>query len=94
MLSTFKVLILDDHALCCEHTRSLLMEAGIVDTHETTANATANAVKLLLQHPIAWRELCEDPGLIPNAVEECLRHNGSVAAWRRLVTAVMSFLGK
>lgn len=33
MLSTFKALILDDHALCCEHTRSLLMEAGIVDTH-------------------------------------------------------------
>lgn len=33
-----------------------------------------------------WREICEDPALIPNAVEECLRHNGSVAAWRRLVT--------
>ncbi|MEG2817592.1 MAG: cytochrome P450, partial [Comamonas sp.] len=33
-----------------------------------------------------WREICEDPSLIANAVEECLRHNGSVAAWRRLVT--------
>ena len=63
-----------------------MMMAGIVAAHETTANATANAVKLLLQHPQAWKELCEDPGLIPNAVEECLRHNGSVAAWRRLVT--------
>ncbi|QSI32184.1 cytochrome P450 [Variovorax sp. RKNM96] len=63
-----------------------MMMAGIVAAHETTANATANAMKLLLQHPEAWRELCEDPGLIPNAVEECLRHNGSVAAWRRLVT--------
>ncbi|HEX7863411.1 MAG TPA: cytochrome P450/oxidoreductase [Variovorax sp.] len=63
-----------------------MMMAGIVAAHETTANATANAVKLLLQHPHVWRELCEDPGLIPNAVEECLRHNGSVAAWRRLVT--------
>ena len=63
-----------------------MMMAGIVAAHETTANATANAVKLLLQHPHAWRELCEDPGLIPNAVEECLRHNGSVAAWRRLAT--------
>ncbi|WP_198085954.1 cytochrome P450/oxidoreductase [Variovorax sp. E3] len=63
-----------------------MMMAGIVAAHETTANATANAVKLLLQHPQVWRELCEDPGLIPNAVEECLRHNGSVAAWRRLVT--------
>ncbi|MEM5330615.1 cytochrome P450/oxidoreductase [Paraburkholderia sp. JHI2823] len=63
-----------------------MMMAGIVAAHETTANATANAMKLLLQHPHAWREICEDPSLIPNAVEECLRHNGSVAAWRRLAT--------
>lgn len=63
-----------------------MMMAGIVAAHETTANATANAVKLLLQHPSAWRELCDDPGLIPNAVEECIRYNGSVAAWRRITT--------
>lgn len=63
-----------------------MMMAGIVAAHETTANASANAMKLLLQHPDAWRDICEDPSLIPNAVEECLRHNGSVAAWRRLVT--------
>ncbi|MEN2475280.1 cytochrome P450/oxidoreductase [Burkholderia sp. GS2Y] len=63
-----------------------MMMAGIVAAHETTANATANAMKLLLQHPQAWRDICEDPSLIPHAVEECLRHNGSVAAWRRLAT--------
>lgn len=63
-----------------------MMMAGIVAAHETTANASANALKLLLQHPDAWRDICEDPSLIPNAVEECLRHNGSVAAWRRLAT--------
>ena len=33
MLAPFKVLILDDHPLCCEHARSLLMEAGLTDTH-------------------------------------------------------------
>jgi cytochrome P450/ferredoxin-NADP reductase len=63
-----------------------MMMAGIVAAHETTANATANAMKLLLQHPRVWREICEDASLIPNAVDECLRHNGSVAAWRRLAT--------
>ncbi|WP_426175986.1 cytochrome P450/oxidoreductase [Massilia sp. TWR1-2-2] len=63
-----------------------MMMAGIVAAHETTANAAANALKILLQHPTAWREICEDPSLLPNAVEESLRHNGSVAAWRRLVT--------
>jgi len=70
-----------------------MMMAGIVAAHETTANASANAVKLLLQHPDAWRDICEDPSLIPNAVEECLRHNGSVAAWRRLVTRDTSIAG-
>lgn len=64
-----------------------MMMAGIVAAHETTANAAANAMKLLLENRSAWEELCADPSLIPNAVEECLRHNGSVAAWRRLVTA-------
>ena len=60
-----------------------MMMAGIVAAHETTANAAANAIKLLLQHPSAWAALCADPALLPGVVEECLRHNGSVAAWRR-----------
>ncbi len=63
-----------------------MMMAGIVAAHETTSLASANAVKLLLQHPSAWREICEDPGLISNAVEECLRFSGPIAAWRRLTT--------
>ncbi|MCD0502181.1 cytochrome P450/oxidoreductase [Bordetella petrii] len=70
-----------------------MMMAGIVAAHETTANASANAMKLLLQHPDAWRDICEDPALIPNAVEECLRHNGSVAAWRRLATQDVEIAG-
>jgi cytochrome P450/ferredoxin-NADP reductase len=61
-----------------------MMMAGIVAAHETTANATANAVRLLLQHPTAWQELAADPALIPNAVEECLRFSGSIVAWRRV----------
>ncbi|MGW4591406.1 cytochrome P450 [Amycolatopsis thermoflava] len=63
-----------------------IMMAGIVAAHETTANAAANAIKLLLENRSVWEEICADPGLIPHAVEECLRHSGSVAAWRRLVT--------
>jgi len=63
-----------------------IMMAGIVAAHESTTNASALAIKLLLQHPDAWLELCRDPGLIPNAIQECLRHNGSIAAWRRITT--------
>src|SRR5574340_227291 len=64
-----------------------MMMAGIVAAHETTANASANAFRLLLENRDVWQEICRNPALIPNAVEECLRHSGSVAAWRRLVTA-------
>lgn len=63
-----------------------MMMAGIVAAHETTANAAANAMRLLLENRTVWEEICRDPSLIPNAVEECLRHVGSVASWRRLVT--------
>lgn len=63
-----------------------MMMAGIVAAHETTANGIANAVKLLLENREVWEQLCAQPSLIPNAVEECLRHNGSQAAWRRIAT--------
>ena len=64
-----------------------MMMAGIVAAHETTAHASANAFRLLLQHRDVWKEICADPALIPNAVEECLRLSGSVVAWRRLAMA-------
>ncbi|WP_253901387.1 cytochrome P450/oxidoreductase [Arthrobacter sp. PAMC 25486] len=63
-----------------------MMMAGIVAAHETTAHASANAIKLLLENRPVWEQLCREPELIPNAVEECLRHNGSQAAWRRIST--------
>lgn len=64
-----------------------MMMAGIVAAHETTAHAAANMFRLLLGNPDVWTDLCENPSLIPNAVEECLRHSGSVVAWRRVATA-------
>lgn len=66
--------------------RSMMM-AILVAAHETTSYAATNAFRLLLSDRNAWNELCENPGLIPNAVEECLRRAGSIVAWRRLVTA-------
>lgn len=64
-----------------------MMMAGIVAAHETTANATANALRLLLKDRRLWEQLCADPSLIPNAVEECLRFSGSIIAWRRVALA-------
>ena len=70
-----------------------MMMAGIVAAHETTANAAANAMRLLLEHREAWDEICADPSLIPNAVEECLRMSGSIVAWRRVALAPASVGG-
>ena len=63
-----------------------MMMAIIVAGHETTSLASANALKLLLSNRLVWDRICKDPALIPNAVEECLRLDGSVVAWRRKAT--------
>lgn len=56
---------------------------GTMAAHETTTNATANAVVTLLSNRERWEAICQDPDSIPAVVEECLRHSGSVVAWRR-----------
>ena len=54
--------------------------------HETTTNLIANTVRQLLAHRHQWQALCAEPSLIPNAVEEALRFDTSVIAWRRVAT--------
>ena len=63
-----------------------MMMAIIVAAHETTALASANAFRELLGDRHQWDAICADPALIPAAVEECLRHSGSMVAWRRVAT--------
>lgn len=70
-----------------------MMMAIIVAAHESTSFASANAIRLLLQHPDDWRDLCANPELISPAVEECLRHSGSIASWRRRATCDVEIEG-
>ena len=70
-----------------------MMMAIMVAAHETTALASANAFKLLLSNGNIWKKICENPHLIPGAVEECLRHSGSVVSWRRQATRDVEFNG-
>lgn len=63
-----------------------MMMAIIVAAHESTSFASANAIRLLLEHPDSWADICNNPGLISPAIEECLRHNGSIGSWRRRAT--------
>ena len=50
--------------------------------HETTTNLLGNSFRRLLADRASWEAICRDPGLIPNAVEEVLRFDSSVIAWR------------
>lgn len=61
--------------------------------HETTTNASGNGFRTLLENRAAWEEICADPALIPNAVEEILRYSSSVIAWRRRATAAVTVGG-
>jgi hypothetical protein len=54
--------------------------------HETTTNFTGNAIRRLLAHPGQWQAICADRSLIPQAVEEVLRYDSSIVAWRRITT--------
>jgi len=54
--------------------------------HETTTQASANGLKKLLTDREKWEQLVADPSLVPNAVEEILRYDSSIFAWRRMAT--------
>jgi cytochrome P450 len=61
--------------------------------HETTTNLLGNAFRQLLSARYAWEALCQDPTLIPNAIEEVLRLDSSVITWRRKTTQAVDIGG-
>lgn len=54
--------------------------------HEAVTAAICNTLQCLLPRRDVWAEICADPELIPNAVEEVFRWNSSQISWRRLTT--------
>uniref|UniRef100_UPI003F495E76 cytochrome P450 n=1 Tax=Streptomyces chartreusis TaxID=1969 RepID=UPI003F495E76 len=61
--------------------------------HETTTSFTGNAVRRLLANREQWDDLCADRSLIPQAVEEVLRYDSSIPAWRRITTRAVTVGG-
>lgn len=83
----------DDEKLTMNELRNLVFGLQLAG-HETTTNAAGNLFYELMRHPDQWRKLVADPGLIPNAVEEGLRHASSVVAWRRIAKREVEVAGK
>ncbi len=54
--------------------------------HEAVTALICNTLMCLLPRRDVWAEVCANPGLIPNSVEEVLRFNSSQISWRRLTT--------
>ncbi|MEV0251706.1 cytochrome P450 [Nocardia sp. NPDC050712] len=67
----------------------------LIAGHETTANQIANFTYVLLTEPGHWDLLQRDPGLLPGAVEELLRHVqlGSGGAFARIATEDVELSG-
>ena len=61
--------------------------------HETTTGLISNTVRRLLEVPSRWAEIAAQPDLIPQAVEETLRYDPSVAVWRRVTTRPVTLAG-
>ncbi|MBM7713177.1 cytochrome P450 [Siminovitchia sp. FSL H7-0308] len=60
----------------------LLMIAG----HETTVNLISNTVLVLLNHPVQYKALQENPALIETAIEEVLRYESPTQMTARVAS--------
>jgi cytochrome P450 len=61
--------------------------------HETTSSLIGSALKHLLTHREQWEQLCANPALIENAVEEILRIDAPLMIWRRIATEEIEVSG-
>lgn len=73
----------DNHALLTRQEATTIMLQMLFAGHETTTNLLGNSFRRLLADRHSWEAICRDPGLIPNTIEEVLRFDSPVIAWRR-----------
>ncbi len=66
----------------------------IVAGNETTRTVTSHGMRLLMEHPEQYRQLVENPELLPGAIEEFLRYSPAVIAFRRTAMDDIELAGK
>ncbi len=73
----------DDQVLTLNEIASCMITL-LVAGHETTTAQINNALLHSLSQRELWQRLCEQPETIPQFLEEMMRYDPSVCAWRRL----------
>lgn len=71
----------------------MMAEAVLMAGTDTTRNQLACAVALFADHPAQWARLAKDPSLAPAAVEEAMRHLGTVRGTVRVVAEEAVYRG-
>ena len=82
---TSDLILARDHDLpaLSRHEVTTVVFGLLLAGHETTTSMIGNAMRRMLTDRDAWDEICRAPELIPGAIEEVLRFDSSVIAWRR-----------
>jgi cytochrome P450 len=75
----------DPQRLTLDEISSILFSLSFAG-HETTTGLIGNTARRLLEAPSRWAAVADQPELVPAAVEETLRYDPSVPAWRRITT--------
>jgi cytochrome P450 family 142 subfamily A polypeptide 1 len=84
----------DEVAAMANDELKMFLVTLLVAGNETTRNAISGGVSLLIEHPEQRRRLIDDPGLLPVAVEEIVRHVSPVLSFARTATADTELRGK
>jgi cytochrome P450 len=82
----------DPQRLTLDEISSILFSLSFAG-HETTTGLIGNTMRRLLEDPDRWQAVVAQPALIPAAVEEALRYDPSVPAWRRVTTRPATLAG-
>jgi cytochrome P450 len=82
---TSDLILARDHDLpaLSRHEVTTVVYGLLLAGHETTTSLIGNAMRRMLTDRVAWDEVRRAPELIPRAIEEVLRFDSSVIAWRR-----------
>ncbi|WP_448608773.1 cytochrome P450 [Geodermatophilus sp. URMC 60] len=73
----------DQGAISTEQAMMLMLDY-LAPSLDTTISAVGSAVWLFAQNPDQWDQVREDPGLIPNAVNEVVRIESPIRSFGRL----------